>query len=282
VGEDIVVEVAPCIEAEDLLPIVEAEIIISPKTLLPLLGQSTNSVARLVTPLQDVIKDRTLLWLHRLLRPTQMLKLITPRLHWYPDTVATHHMTNNLQNLNLSSKEYTGQDQIRIGNGTGLPILHSGFASLSLSNRPFLLQQLLHVPTICKNLLSVHQFALENSLFFEFYSSHFIIKDCKIRRPIHQGQLNNGLYQRFPSKVPTSPSQVFVGERTTSHRWHKRLGHPALRIVNLILSKFQLPVSTNKAHAPCTTCPQAKGHQLPFSRSTTTICNPLDLVYSNV
>lgn len=190
-------------------------------------------------------------------------------------------MTNNFQILNLSADEYTGQDHIHIGNGTGLPILHYGSTSLSISNSPFLLQKLLHVLTICKNLLLVHQFALANFVFFEFHSSHFLIKDCKTKRPIHQGQLNNGLYQLFPLKVLTSPSQAFVGERTTSHRWHKRLGHLALWIVNLVLSKFQLPVSTNKAHAPCTACPQAKGHQLPFSRSTTTICDPLDLVYSD-
>jgi hypothetical protein len=207
---------------------------------------------------------------------------LPPGENWYPDTAATLHMTNSLQNLNLYAEEYTGQDQIRIENCTGLPILHSGSTSLSLSNHPFLLQQLLYVPTICKNLLSIHQFALENSVFFEFHSSHFIIKDCKTGCPIHQGQLNNGLHQLFPSKVPTSPSQAFVGEKRTSHRWHKRLSHPAFRIVNLVLSKFQLPVSTNKAHAPCTACPQPKGHQLPFSHSTTTICNPLDLVYSDV
>jgi len=33
---------------------------------------------------------------------------------------------------------------------------------------------------------------------------------------------------------------------------------------------------------PCPVCPQAKGHQLPFSVSTTSMCNPLDLIYSDV
>jgi len=51
---------------------------------------------------------------------------LPPEENWYPDIAATHHMTNNFQNLNLSADEYTGQDQIRIGNGIGLPILHSG------------------------------------------------------------------------------------------------------------------------------------------------------------
>jgi hypothetical protein len=130
-----------------------------------------------------------------------------------------------------------------------------------------------------QKLLFVHQFALDNAAFFEFHSSHFVIKDCMTGIPIHRGQLNNGLYHLFPLQVPSSPSQALVGERTTSHCWHKRLGHPALWIVNLILSKFQLPVSSNKASSPCNAYPQAKGHQLPFSISTTTICNPLDLIY---
>jgi len=71
--------------------------------------------------------------------------------NWYPDTGAAHHLTNNLQNLNVSSEEYSGQDQIRIGNGTSLSISHTGSATLSLSRRKFLLNQLLHVSAHLQN-----------------------------------------------------------------------------------------------------------------------------------
>jgi len=202
--------------------------------------------------------------------------------NWYPDTGATHHLTNNLQNLNISSEEYSGQDQICIGNGTRLSISHSGSATLSLSRRKFLLNQLLHVPSINKNLLSVRQFAFDNDVFFEFHSSFFIIKNCKTKLPVHHGQLKHGLYHLFPPQVPSSTSHALVGERTSPQSWHHRLGHPALQTVNFVLSKFQLPVLSNKAPAPCNVCPQAKGHQLPFSASQTSICNPLDLIYSDV
>jgi hypothetical protein len=60
------------------------------------------------------------------------------------------------------------------------------------------------------------------------------------------------------------------------------LRHPALRIVNHVLSKFRLPVSTHKAITPYTACPQANGHQLLFSVSTSSICNSLELIFSNV
>jgi hypothetical protein len=45
---------------------------------------------------------------------------------------------------------------------------------------------------------------------------------------------------------------------------------------------FQLPTSNHKALQPCTACPQAKGHLLLFSISTSSFCNPLKLLYSDV
>jgi hypothetical protein len=201
---------------------------------------------------------------------------------WYPDTGATHHITNDLQNLNLSHEEYTGQDQIRVGDGTGLPISHTGSASLSLSRRSCLLNQLLRVPQICKNLLSVRQFAADNSVFFEFHSFHFVIKDSQTGTILHQGLIKDGLYQLTPSSSSPPIKQVFLGERTSTAHWHKRLGHPAFRTVHRVLSQFQLLVLSNKAASSCIACPQAKGHQLPFVISNSRICKPLDLIYFDV
>ncbi|KAF5468737.1 hypothetical protein F2P56_012867, partial [Juglans regia] len=45
---------------------------------------------------------------------------------WYPDSAATHHITNNLSHLNLSSEQYTGNEGIRVGDGSCLPIQHIG------------------------------------------------------------------------------------------------------------------------------------------------------------
>ena len=39
---------------------------------------------------------------------------------WHPDTGATHHLTNNMANLNLRSEDYAGSDQVLVGNGAGL------------------------------------------------------------------------------------------------------------------------------------------------------------------
>ncbi|XP_075633527.1 uncharacterized protein LOC142605988 [Castanea sativa] len=51
--------------------------------------------------------------MHALLAAPQAL----PDLNWYPDSGATHHLTSDLENLNVKAEEYHGLDQIRIGNG---------------------------------------------------------------------------------------------------------------------------------------------------------------------
>jgi hypothetical protein len=71
------------------------------------------------------------------------------------------------------------------------------------------------------------QFATDNNVFFEFYSSYFVIKDCHTKIPFHQGPHKNGLYQFQTSLGSSSISHALVGECTSPAHWHRRLGHPA-------------------------------------------------------
>jgi hypothetical protein len=70
--------------------------------------------------------------------------------NWYPDTGSTNHLTNDLSNLNLRADEYKGTDQIKVGNGQGLDILHTGLAQIPSSSKKFSLPNLLNVPQIEK------------------------------------------------------------------------------------------------------------------------------------
>ena len=88
--------------------------------------------------------------------------------NWYPDSGATHHLTPNLNNL-LTKSQFPSSDEVFVGNGKGLPIHHIGHTSFSSSfipSKTLALKQLLHVPEITKNLLSVSKFAADNHVFF--------------------------------------------------------------------------------------------------------------------
>lgn len=91
---------------------------------------------------------------------------------WFRDSGASHHVTNEFENMSIGS-EYSGAGKVHLGNGTGLDIAHIGHSKFKSpsSCRIFLLKNILHVPLITKNILSVNKFAQENHVFFEFHLS---------------------------------------------------------------------------------------------------------------
>ena len=149
---------------------------------------------------------------------------------WYPDTGANNHITADYGNLNLHAEDYTGQDQVRIGNGQGLHIHHIGSSILCSSNKNFFLKNILHVPHISQNLLSLYQFTKDNNVFFKFHPSFFCIKDLFSGVTFLSGKSKNGLYPLHSLQRLIKPTAL-LGERVSVEQWHSRFGHPALRIV---------------------------------------------------
>ena len=76
--------------------------------------------------------------------------------NWYLDSGATHHLTNNFDNLSTGFK-YGRGNQVYAANDSCLSILHYGssiFPSFNLDKK-FVLKNLFHVPSTTKNLISV-------------------------------------------------------------------------------------------------------------------------------
>jgi histone deacetylase 1/2 len=102
---------------------------------------------------------------------------------WYTNTGATDHITSDLDRLAVRER-YHGNEQVQVGNGSGLQIMHIGHSSLNTADRPLALRNILHIPNITKNLLSVHKFSRDNDVFFEYHPWHFSIKDRQSRRSL--------------------------------------------------------------------------------------------------
>ncbi|KAA0068024.1 Retrovirus-related Pol polyprotein from transposon TNT 1-94 [Cucumis melo var. makuwa] len=169
--------------------------------------------------------------------------------NWYPDSGATNHLTHSLSNLSTGS-EYGGGNQIYTANGSGLPITHYGSMSFNSSTLPFksfTLKNLLHVPSITKNLISVSLFAKDNHVFFEFHPTLCYVKDLDNGQVLLQGLLNDGLYKftiqpshkRLHNSDPNTKSvfNTVVPKSNTPliDLWHRRLGHPHLPTVKAVL-----------------------------------------------
>ena len=84
---------------------------------------------------------------------------------WCTDMGATDHITSDLDHLAVRERSH-GNEQLHVGNGSGLRITHIGHSSFNTATRPMVLRNILHVPEITKDLLSVHKFSRDNDVFF--------------------------------------------------------------------------------------------------------------------
>lgn len=104
----------------------------------------------------------------------------TPTTDWYLDSAATHHITNNLSNMHLY-QPYHSNDQVMVGNGANLPIQNSVKGILPTPSHSFCLNQVLHVPTLTTNLVSVQKFTKDNNCTITFDDSSFLVQDKSLR-----------------------------------------------------------------------------------------------------
>jgi len=118
----------------------------------------------------------------------------------------------------------------------------------------------------------------------EFHPFHFLVKDQATGKTFLHRRSNHGLYSfpSFPAFNNSPQPAAMVGERTSVSSWHSRLRHPAFRVLQQLLSKFQLPFLPNKDPPTCAACFSSKSHQQHFSHSHTHSLGPLDLVYTDV
>ncbi|RVW92402.1 Retrovirus-related Pol polyprotein from transposon RE1 [Vitis vinifera] len=147
---------------------------------------------------------------------------IPPNTTWLLDSGASHHVTTDLHNLALHSP-FDGTDEIMIGDGSGLPISHTGSTSLTTPSHSFTLSNVLCVPTMKRNLISISQFCKSNNTSIEFLPSSFHVKDLHTGAILLQGRTKDGVYEWPLSTTQSRPLIAFSSVKTTLSEWHHRL-----------------------------------------------------------
>ena len=120
--------------------------------------------------------------------------------------------------------------------------------------------------------------------FLKLIPSIFFIKDRATRELLHHGRCVGGLYP-ITSRAFTRKHhrQVYSVVKPSLERWHQRLGHPSLKIVDQVVNKGNLKLSSreNKEFV-CDACQCAKSHQLPYPSSNSVSHAPLELIFNDV
>jgi histone deacetylase 1/2 len=197
------------------------------------------------------------------------------------DSGATDHYTNDMDRMSFHER-YLGKDQVQVANGTGLSIAHVGHSSLAGSSRSLALRNILHVPDISKNLLSVYRLVSDNDIFIEFHKYFFCVKDKATRNVILRGRSRGGLYPIPFDRASLQGRHASSSVKISPSQWHQRLGHPSNKIVQSIVRSNNLPCSSNFESSICDACQRAKSHQLPCNNSSRVSHTPLELIHTDV
>ncbi|KAH0781638.1 hypothetical protein KY290_001236 [Solanum tuberosum] len=142
---------------------------------------------------------------------------------WVLDSSATYHFTNEPHNL----EEYTGMEEISMGDGKTIPITHTGSTLIHASKTDFKLSDTLCAPSIKNNLISIAKFCQDNLTSVEFFPFTFVVKDLHTLKSLVQGRNKNGLYEWLHLQSRT-PFINLASTKAPLQLGHCRLGHPPL------------------------------------------------------
>jgi hypothetical protein len=162
--------------------------------------------------------------------------------NWYTNTGATDHITSQLDKLTTKEK-YTGKEKIQTASGSSMGIDYIGNSILHTPTHDLCLNKVLHIPITQKNLVSIHRLTTDNLIFIEYHSRYFLIKDRVTRKVLLQGRYRGGIYP-WSSLECSSSKCVFLATKPSVIRWHDRLGHPSMRVIDRIVRENKLPCSS--------------------------------------
>ncbi|KAI3510913.1 hypothetical protein L1887_18051 [Cichorium endivia] len=197
---------------------------------------------------------------------------------WYVDSAATDHMASSTASVTQPTA-YVGNSKVVFGDGNVLPISHIGHTSL---NNGIHLRDVLVVPNITKNLLSISKLTTDNMMDVLFSRPYFYIQDRATKRVLAQGRCEQGLY--ILSNKPQAFTAVTFSKLTAScELWHSRLGHVSFDTISL-LNKLGYVSTTSWLPSPiiCSSCQLAKAHRLPFPINVKRALRVLDLVHCDL
>jgi hypothetical protein len=152
-----------------------------------------------------------------------------------------------------------------------------GHSTLQTATSTFQLNNVLVVPSLIRNLLSIRQFTQDSKCSIEFDAFGFSVKDLRTERVILRCNSDGDLYTI--SAVTTIAAHALVA--ASSSLWHQRLGHPSPAALARL--KNNQSISCNKvARSLCHSCQLGKHTRLPFSPSSSKTVSPFEIVHCDV
>ncbi|KAL0556125.1 hypothetical protein IC582_004635 [Cucumis melo] len=201
---------------------------------------------------------------------------------WILDSGATNHLTGFSEHF-VTYTPCVDNEKIWIANGSLAPIATKGQIVLFNS---FSLQNVLHVPKLSYNLLSISKITRELHCKATFLPKSVCFQDLNSGRTIGTARYSRGLYilndDTFGSSISTTSllSSYFSTSEHDFMLWHFRLGHPNFTYMKYLFPHLFLKIDVSSLS--CDVCIRAKQHRVSFPSQPYKPTQPFTLIHSDV
>lgn len=198
-------------------------------------------------------------------------------LDWFIDSGASSHMTNETDFFTNEIKS-NSYGNIKIANNEPLDITSKGDLHLQLKNWNVTVYNVLCVPKLTANLLSVSKIVeTGNRVIFDHNGCTIFNRQCDV---IVNTKPNQGVY-----KITMSLDSLHSRSSDADMlKWHRRLGHINPEILKKMKNRVKGLVFENDDDAEiknCTTCSEEKQHHEPFQYSRCESKEVLQLIHTD-
>lgn len=195
---------------------------------------------------------------------------------WYIDSGATSHMTPNVNILECKSKSEI--PYITAADDEKITVKCQGKTTITPNNVPITMNNVLHVPGLVANLLSVSKIVEKgNSVLFD--ETGCTIRNAKQEVIVHC-KSTGGCY-----RIESNGMCLLTKEKKTAIDWHRNLGHINFQTMQRMKKDPSYGITYDDDDHEikrCEVCAKAKHARAPFKKSETSTTRILELVHSDL
>lgn len=196
---------------------------------------------------------------------------------WYLDSGASSHMTP--RGDYITSKKQSQIAEIVAANNSRMKVKNSGELKVRIQDNEIDVSDVLHVPELSANLLSVYKIASKGNTVV------FNVDGCTVynsnNKKLLHCQAENGVY-----KLNMNSEQCMISKGENSAiTWHRRFGHvnyqSLIKMKNGIVNGMDFNADKLDLMV-CETCAMGKQTRAPFNASSSETTQLLELIHSDL
>ncbi|KAH7688579.1 RNA-directed DNA polymerase protein [Dioscorea alata] len=176
---------------------------------------------------------------------------------WLLDSGCTHHMCGDIKSF--KELDWSYRSKVKIGNGEHVNVEGKGEVFINTLQGNTQLNNVLFVPAISHNLMSVGQL-IENGLALSFHDKLCEVFDKKGEKLMEVEMHGHS----FP--VNLEKEATYYAGMDETQLWHKRYGHcnfETLKQMADVQMVIDMPL-VNSRRGVCSVCEEGKSHRQPF------------------